>query len=722
MKSNALYIPMLVILLTFIHPVASQTPDSIPPPPVPKIQMLAKHYGDSVRLRWAPEDAAVWLMLNRTGYRLYRTCYDHPTDTLKKELQAEPLKPWSLDQMKKVFGPTDTLAAIAAQMVHGKNLEVAIPEEGFESGDNMLSQLLRTQEMQQQRFAMAMQSADFSFNVAEALGLAFTDRDVEPGMFYVYGIEPVILPGMSQVKGMYLVVINDSTPAPNPAPRKPEVQQGANHIEVIWPRDFNTGFYIEKSLDGGKTYRLLNHSPFAAGIPDGRETRVTSYEAMLKIQLLKTHHIFHDGVVEGKTATYRIRGLNPFGELTPWSDTTSLYVKPLVRIAAPLVSLTETIDNRYIRLSWSYDGDTTLLAGYLVYASSSPRGDFELISPQLIPPQQKWFTDSLASRRSYNYYKVASIGMDESQNASFPVVGVLNDETPPPPPTGLKGKIYDDGTLEVTWEASKAEDIKGYRVLHANDSMHNFVPYSGYALPPTLFLTQIPLKTLSRQLYIKVIAQDLAGNMSEHSEMLILERPDVVPPTTPRIFKSEVDRGIVSMVWMASASTDVAGYYVWKREEHQEEWQLLKYVESKEVSGQFMINDQLPETGLYYLYAAEAVDHRGNSSGLSGTVSFKAPKSFTANVPIELQATFDQANFQCRLSWNCAPEGDHHYVVTRGINGEAPGDYRSVNQGVKEFTDNRIGKGMELTYSVYIIFKDGRVSQHAKPVTLKIPE
>jgi hypothetical protein len=222
-------------------------------------------------------------------------------------------------------------------------------------------------------------------------------------------------------------------------------------------------------------------------------------------------------------------------------------------------------------------------------------------------------------------------------------------------------------------------------------------------------------------LYIKVMAQDLAGNLSEPSDLLILERPDVVPPTTPRIFKSEVDRGAVTMVWTASSSVDVAGYYVWKREEHQEEWQLLKYVESSEVKDQFTITDQLPETGQYYLYAAEAADTRGNSSGLSGTVSFKAPRSFTANVPIELQATFDQANFQCRLSWNCAPEGDHHYVITRGLNGEEPTDYRSVNQGTKEFTDNRIGKGMQLTYSVYIIFKDGRVSQHAKPVTLNIP-
>jgi uncharacterized protein len=544
---------------------------------------------------------------------------------------------------------------------------------------------------------------------------------VAPGMFYVYGIEPVILPGMSQVRAMNVIVVNDSVPAPIPAPRKPEVISRSTHIEISWIRDFNTGFFIEKSVNGGGSFQQINHRPFAAGIPDGRETRVTSYEAMVKLQMLKTHHIYHDEAAEGQHVSYRIRGLNPFGELTPWSDTSTIFVEPLIRIGSPLLSSTETIDNKYIRLSWDYEGDTTFLAGYLVYVSSSPRTDFTLLTPDLLPVTQRWFTDSLASRRSFNYYRVASIGTDGSQKESYPAVGVLNDESPPPPPTGLRGKIYDDGTLEVMWDPSKAEDIKGYKVLHANDSSHNFVPYSGYALPPTIFLTQIPLKTLTRNLYIRVIAQDLAGNLSELSELLVLERPDVVPPTTPRILKSEVDRGAVTMVWTASSSSDVAGYYIWKREEHQEEWQMLKYMESSEALGQFVVSDQLPETGLYYLYAAEAVDGRGNSSGLSGTVSFKAPKSFTANVPIELHASFDPTNFQCRLKWTCTPVGDHHFVVTRGLNGEEPSEYRSVNQGIKEFADNRIGKGMELTYSVYIIFKDGRVSQHAKPVIVKIP-
>jgi uncharacterized protein len=722
MKKTIQILIIIILLQGASTMVTGQTVGQEAPPPIPQVKVITRQYADSIRLRWAPEDAASWLMLNRTGYRIYRTCYDHPTDTLKKELSADPLMPWTLEKMKQFFGPADTLAAIAAQMIHGTNFGEMLQEDGFESSENMLSELMRTEEMQQQRFAMAMQSADFSFSVAEAMGLAFCDRDVEPGKYYVYGIEPVILPGMSQVTGAYLIVFNDSVLAPIPAPNKPKVEQSGINTEISWPRDFNTGFYIEKSLDQGKTFYRVNYKPFAASIPDKIDDRVTNYEAMLKLYLLKTHHIFSDAVQEGQTIAYRLRGITAFGELTPWSDTVMITIKPLITVPPPTLSLIETINNKYIRLSWGYHGDTTFLAGFLVYVSATGNDGFDLISQQLLPPTQLWFTDSLASRRSFNYYRVASIGIDGSQAESFAAVGVLNDETPPPPPTGLKGKIYHDGTLEVTWDASQASDVKGYRVLYANHPDHHFTPFSGYPLPPTLFLTKIPLNTLTRNLYVKVAAQDMAGNQSEGSEVLVLELPDIVPPPKPLMLKSSIMEGVVTINWSLSYDPEVIGYYVWRKLEGVEQWDLLAYQDTNQAKTSIWIEDKLPATGQTYLYTAEAMDRGGNSSGLATPVSFKSARNLMESIPIQLGVNFSPDNMTCILTWVCTPEGDHHYVITRGINGAEPMDYRSVNQGVKEYSDNRITRGMELTYSVYVIFKDGRVSQTATPVTVRIPQ
>lgn len=701
--------------------VSGQTTDQDTTPPIPEIKLIAKDYSDSIRLRWAPEDAAAWLMLNRTGYRIYRTCYDHPTDTLKTELSAKPLTPWTLDKMKQVFGPTDTLAAIAAQMIHGTNFGEMLQNEGFDDGNNMLSELLRTEEIQQQRFAMAMQSADFSFAVAEAMGLAFTDRSVEPGMFYVYGIEPVILPGMSQVNSSYLIVFNDTVPKTEPSPLKPEVIQSGIYAEINWRRDFNTGFYLEKSLDYGKTYQRINHKPFAASIPERMEEKVSNYEALLKLELLKTHHIFNDEVLEGQTIAYRIRGLTPLGELTPWSDTVMIKINPLVTINAPSIDLTETMENKYIRVSWDYSGDTTYLAGFLVYVAASADDYFELISPQLLPPTQKWYIDSLASRRSFNYYKVASVGMDGSQNESFAAVGVLNDETPPPPPTGLKGKIHQDGTLEVSWNPSTAIDIQGYKVLHANHPDHNFVPYSGYAVPLTLYLNKVPLTTLTRNLYIKVIAQDMAGNNSELSELLVLERPDIVPPPKPLLLMSSFDEGTAKINWSLSYDPEVTGYYVWRQAEGADQWDLVTYLDTSQAKGSIWVEDVLPSTGQTYLYTIESMDKSGNSSGLAKSVSFKAPRNRTESIPIQLVATYSPDNMECKLAWRCEPEGSHHFVIQRSLDGQDPTDYRSAGQGTREFSDNRVSPGMTISYAVYIVFKDGRTSKPSETVKVQIP-
>ncbi len=713
---------ILILIISYsAHAQVSADVDPEAPPPEPVIIMIAKTYGDSIRLRWAPETPATWLMLNNTGYRITRICYDHPTDTLKKELLPKPLKPLSLEEMKQRFGPSDTLAAIAAQMLYGQHFDDLLPEKEHAEMGDMVSELQRTSEIQQIRFAMALQAADFSFRVAEAIGLGFTDTDVEPGMDYVYGIEPVLLPGMSRVGSIHRVVFNDTLPIPETAPVKPGLMQKNDLISIAWPRDFNTAFYIEKSRNGGRSFTPVNTSPFSASVPDPNEIRVTSYEAMKHFELLKTHHVYNDKAYEGETVVYRLRGITPFGDLTPWSDTAGITVSATTMVKSASIKLTETIDNKMIRLSWDYDGDSSLLAGFIVFVSPSARVEFVPLHEDLLPPNQTWYTDSLASRRSFNYYRVMSVGVDGSQAESFAALGVLNDVTPPPPPIGLKGEIYTDGTLEVSWDPSVASDIRGYKVLHANHPDHNFIPYSGYALPPTLYLTKIPLTTLTRNLYIKVIAQDMAGNVSEPSELLVLERPDIIPPPKPLLLNSSFMEGTAKINWSLSYDPEVTGYYVWRQAEGVDQWDLVVYLDTSEVKESIWVEDKLPSTGQNYLYSIEAMDKSGNSSGLAKPVSFKSPRNRTESIPIQLLATYSPDNMACKLTWNCNPEGNHHFVIQRGIGDQEPADYRSASEGIRDFTDNRISPGMTVTYAIYIVFKDGRTSVPSDRVKVIIP-
>lgn len=314
-----------------------------------------------------------------------------------------------------------------------------------------------------------------------------------------------------------------------------------------------------------------------------------------------------------------------------------------------------------------------------------------------------------------------TVGKNGFTAESFAVIGVIDDQTPPPPPTNLAGMIYGDGTLEVTWDASEATDIRGYRVLHANQADHHFTPYLGYAMPPTIFLTKIPLMTLTRKLYIQVVTQDLAGNMSEPSEILVVDRPDVVPPPKPRILDIKSTEGNISLLWSVSPDKELSSYQVWKKEELSEEWQLFLQIPAGEVKESFLVNDHLEPTGLTYLYAVEALDSTGNSSGLTKEIPFRTVKSLMKKSPMTLSAQYDPKSFACRLQWTCNPEGDHHFVILRGVNGKEPVEYRSVDQGLRSLTDNRIEKGMKIEYSLMIYYKDGSYSMPSDKVNVDIP-
>ena len=63
-----------------------------------KIHLLSRTYGDSIVLRWAPEDYATWRYVNRVGMDVLRYSEEHPfeADTL-----ASRLRPLTLEQFRQ---------------------------------------------------------------------------------------------------------------------------------------------------------------------------------------------------------------------------------------------------------------------------------------------------------------------------------------------------------------------------------------------------------------------------------------------------------------------------------------------------------------------------------------------------------------------------------------------------------------------------------------------
>ena len=87
------------------------------------INMLARSYGDSIVLRWAPEDYVTWNYLNHVGYNLYRI-YTDKSGVLHDDLIAEGIRPLSLEQLRARYPESDSLAFVAVGMIYGEALSL----------------------------------------------------------------------------------------------------------------------------------------------------------------------------------------------------------------------------------------------------------------------------------------------------------------------------------------------------------------------------------------------------------------------------------------------------------------------------------------------------------------------------------------------------------------------------------------------------------------------
>uniref|UniRef100_UPI00366DF268 fibronectin type III domain-containing protein n=1 Tax=Plantactinospora endophytica TaxID=673535 RepID=UPI00366DF268 len=125
------------------------------------------------------------------------------------------------------------------------------------------------------------------------------------------------------------------------------------------------------------------------------------------------------------------------------------------------------------------------------------------------------------------------------------------------------------------------------------------------------FIDTINIKTLNKKIYYKVQAFDKRYNPSEFSEVLELNRPDIVPPTAPVFTSFKSDKGRVEIKWISSTSNDAQSTVIYRKEKGvKEPWQMLKSLPL--LQNKFI--DETGTVGKTYLYTALTIDESGLES------------------------------------------------------------------------------------------------------------
>ncbi len=658
------------------------------------IGLISRPMPDSIMLRWAPTTPKVWRLGNQYGYKVKRYTILRDKKLLKqaeelqlttKVLKPAPVEEWEPFADNKYIG-------IAAECIY------ASVYKGIATGGNPHMAYKKYQE-EQQRYSFAVYAADQSLKAAELSGLYFADKTAKANEKYLYRVY-INCPDSLAVDTAY-VFSGQAAYRPLPKPLDVKAEWDDHKVLLSWNIQYLNHVYssyiVEKSVDKGQHYALLDSNAIVQLSDEG----------------VKPQRMFKsDTLPDNKTlAYYRIRGINAFGQMGPPSD--SIFGTGCLPIKnAPVMIGNEVVDNQRVELKWDYPEEmNAYISGFKIYRSSSPQKRKQLILNGT-DATQRAFTDT--TPHMTNYYLLSVYSEHKEKLSPLITHAARVDSFPPAQPQGLMGAIDSTGHVTIRWQTNTDEDLKGYRVYTSNHPDFEYMLMSPSTQEDTVYSDSINIKTLTKDIYYRVKAEDVRQNMSAFSEVLKLTRPDIIPPVTPVIKAINEEEGKPQIHWINSSSTDVAQHHIDRKMLNDTVFKRLTSLEHiSEIRSKY--TDKTVEAGQTYVYRILAEDEAGLVSPPSKTMLFKVASGIEEQIKLKRRLQTDKV----KLSWTITSEKSIERIqIYRSINNAAMLLYDNTTEEV--YYDTRLSPKKQYKYAIKAVYTDGTSSALSKAVTVKM--
>lgn len=414
---------------------------------------------------------------------------------------------------------------------------------------------------QNSRFSFTLFAAEMSARAATLAGLRFVDHNVKPNEKYLYRVHSLVpTTTMTIAFGDAFVATNEIKPLP--IPREPLIKFGDQSAMITWDpnqlRDVFTAYQIERSDDDGKTFHSITKFPLTP--------LTTGSDRTLSI-------IKYDSIQNDKTYQYRLRGMSPFAEISSPSKIITGRATATLANRAEIVKATVTTA-RSVMIEWqlqSTELDKKMI-GVDVERSAMVDAGYQVINKSNIKPTDKNYEDK--QPLATNYYRLATKGANGERLYSHPYLVQLEDSIPPRAPAGLHNAIDTLGVVTLSWDNNTEADLMGYHVYRANFKSAEYSRITVSPLTSAFFQDTIALNNLSTKMYYKVAVVDTRFNTSAFSNVTTVVKPDRVRPVPPAITSTVALSEGIKLCWVRSASTDVAGYAIYKKAEKDLIWSL----------------------------------------------------------------------------------------------------------------------------------------------------
>jgi uncharacterized protein len=655
------------------------------PEPIPEIKVIVRVQKDKVLLRWAVTTPISWRKLNEYGYKLERITVSRDGKTLTvpvKEVIASVIKPEPAANWESIVDTNDN-AATLAQALYGESFEVKTT--------NVMQGIINQSEEIEQRFTFGLMAAEADYEVAKKAGLGYEDVAVKKNEMYLYKITSNVPVELMEIKeGGVFTGLKEYEDLPKPLDFTANF--GDKNTMLSW--NFKTlshvygRYYVERSLDK-KTFERITQKP---------------YTGMNQENTNNTRIFYVDSIGNNKDYSYRVQGISSFGELGPYSDIASGKGKGILQYV-PHLTVKDFKDDTTVTFTWEFpEAGNTEITGFELNRSEKEDGIYETVVKN-IPPKSRNVTYSKLSPT--NYFTITALGKQGSNRVSFPMLVQPVDSIPPVKPIGLKGVIDSLGVVKITWEPNKEKDLQGYRMYRSNNPNEEYSQLTVNPDPKNNYQDKVVIKSLNGKVYYKVIAVDNRYNMSPFSEVLIIKKPDVIPPTAPVFTSYEVKENSVFLEWVNSQSDDVQSQLLYRKMNEETKWTLLLEDKNKLVKYQ----DKSVQEGNTYRYAIFAKDESKLTSKPSPEVAVFVPKASLIAGVKGFFAQFNSNKNTIDLSWNYKEKEVESFEIYKGTDKESLQLMQVVTAATKFFSDPSITINTAYKYGIRVVFKDGRASK-----------
>ncbi|OMQ13412.1 fibronectin type III domain-containing protein [[Flexibacter] sp. ATCC 35103] len=650
-----------------------------------EIQVIARVQKDKILLRWAVTNAMAWKKLNTYGYSLERYTIIKDNKTLanpEKVILAKVIKPEPAEAWETLIESNDN-AAIVAQAIYGEDFSV--------TGTDKLENIVNLSEENEQRFTFALFTVDKDFEIAKKAGLGFEDTTAKLNEKYAYRISSNVPQNEINIEyGGVFTGLKEYQPLPKPMDFTAYFTDNSTMLSwnfKILSHSYGS-YYVERSTDK-KNFQRLTDKPYTN----------------LNQQNTNNNQIFYvDSITNNKPYSYRIQGISSFGELGPYSEIITGKGKSILKFV-PHLTVKDFKDENTVTLSWEFPEEANgEISGFELNRSDNDDEKYTTVIKN-IPAKNRSVTYNKLS--ATNYFTITAIGKQGNNRASFPMLVQPVDSIPPSKPLGLKGVIDSLGIVKITWDRNKEKDLMGYRIYKGHTAEEEFSQITVSPHELNNYEDKVIIKSLNSKVYYKIIAVDTHYNMSPSSDILIVKKPDVVPPTSPVFTKYEIKDGIIFLEWINSQSEDLASHQLYRKENDQEKWQLIFNDATKLETYQ----DKKTIEGSTYRYAIFAKDESGLTSNASPELAIFIPKY---TVKPAVKGFYAQANIAknaIELSWDYKESDVDNFEIYKATNQESLQLIQVVKAESRKLSDPTLTINTTYKYGIRAVFKDGRISK-----------